>query len=175
MDHQGRTCLQVSRSKEAVRYIPLAVQEGLRVVVSAVKLFDQRYKPLEAYPAERAAKLYVRYALELGATKEVMTELGKVVKVTPEELNKATMIDVLVKQEDGTRTTKTVERGGTGKVKGESASQRFQDLLMEGGRTDDQIFDLVAKQFKLDPSRRSYVGWYRKKLIKDGKNPPEAK
>lgn len=56
-----------------------------------------------------------------------------------------------------------------------SAASRFCELIMEGKKTDDQIFETVQKEFGLDDGKRSYVGWYRNKLRKDGKNPPDAK
>lgn len=59
--------------------------------------------------------------------------------------------------------------------KRESAAQMFQDLIMAGGKTDDQIFAAVQKKFGLDDKKRSYVAWYRNKLTKDGKKPPAAK
>lgn len=59
--------------------------------------------------------------------------------------------------------------------KRESAAQMFQDLIMEGKKTDDQIFAAVKAKYKLDDKKRSYVAWYRNKLTKDGKKPPAAK
>lgn len=56
-----------------------------------------------------------------------------------------------------------------------SASAMFQDLIMEGKLTDDQIFDKVKAEFNLDDSKKSYVKWYRNHLTKQGKNPPAAK
>lgn len=56
-----------------------------------------------------------------------------------------------------------------------SAAAMFQGLIMEGKLTDDEIFALVKEKFGLDDKKKSYVNWYRNKLKKDGKNPPEAK
>jgi hypothetical protein len=56
-----------------------------------------------------------------------------------------------------------------------SAASRFKELIMAGKSTDDKIFEAVQKEFGLDDSKRSYVGWYRNQLRKDGSNPPEAK
>lgn len=56
-----------------------------------------------------------------------------------------------------------------------SAASRFQDLIMEGKLTDDEIFAAVKKEFSLSDEKRSYVSWYRNHLIKKGKNPPAAK
>lgn len=56
-----------------------------------------------------------------------------------------------------------------------SAAQMFQDLIMEGKLTDDQIFEKVQEAFGLDEKKRGYVKWYRNHLTKQGKNPPAAK
>jgi len=57
----------------------------------------------------------------------------------------------------------------------ESAAQMFKDLIMEGKKTDDQIFAAVKAKFNLDDKKRSYVAWYRNQLTKDGKKVPAAK
>lgn len=56
-----------------------------------------------------------------------------------------------------------------------SASQMFQDLIMAGKLTDNQIFEKVQAEFGLDEKKRGYVKWYRNHLKKQGKNPPEPK
>ena len=56
-----------------------------------------------------------------------------------------------------------------------SAAQMFQDLIMAGKLTDDQIFEKVQAEFGLDEKKRGYVKWYRNHLKKQGQNPPEAK
>lgn len=56
-----------------------------------------------------------------------------------------------------------------------SAAQMFQDLIMEGKLTDDQIFAKVQETYGLDEKKRGYVKWYRNHLTKQGKNPPAAK
>ena len=56
-----------------------------------------------------------------------------------------------------------------------SAAQMFQDLIMAGKLTDDQIFEKVQAEFGLDEKKRGYVKWYRNHLKKQGKNPPEPK
>ena len=56
-----------------------------------------------------------------------------------------------------------------------SAAQMFQDLIMAGKLTDDQIFEKVQAEFGLDEKKRGYVKWYRNHLKKQGQNPPEPK
>lgn len=56
-----------------------------------------------------------------------------------------------------------------------SASSRFQELIMEGKLTDEEIFSKVQQEFKLADNKRTYVAWYRNYLRKQGKNPPASK
>lgn len=49
-----------------------------------------------------------------------------------------------------------------------NASQMFRDLILKGGKTDDDIFKAVKERFGLDDSKRNYVGWYRNELKKKG-------
>jgi hypothetical protein len=60
------------------------------------------------------------------------------------------------------------------KEKKPSAASRFQELIMEGKLTDDNIFATVKKEFGLSDDKRGYVTWYRNHLKKNGKNPPAA-
>lgn len=49
-----------------------------------------------------------------------------------------------------------------------SASSMFQGLLIEGKKSDDDIFAEVQAEFDLDDSKRSYVNWNRNHLRKLG-------
>lgn len=42
-----------------------------------------------------------------------------------------------------------------------SSSAMFKGLLLEGGKTDDQIFKAVQKKFGLDDGKKGYVAWNR--------------
>jgi len=77
-------------------------------------------------------------------------------------------IDPVVKTKPAEKPAKTGE-------KKMSAAQMFQDLIMAGKLTDDQIFEKVQAEFGLDEKKRGYVKWYRNHLKKQGQNPPEAK
>ena len=70
---------------------------------------------------------------------------------------------------------KPTEKKPTEKKPRESAARLFQDLIMEGKLTDDQIFKRVQEKFGLDDSKRSYVAWYRNHLKKQGQTVPAAK
>jgi len=63
------------------------------------------------------------------------------------------------------QTVKTVP------VKLVSASSRFKDLILEGGRTDEEIFKICQAEYGLSDDKRSYVSWYRNWLKK---NKPEV-
>lgn len=195
-DHNRRTCLLLERSESSVKYVALNVEDGLSVAVADPKDFDRDYKPMVDYPVERAAKLYVEYSRGLGATEQVMQALGKLTTITKEDVEmatkkKATRAAAPVKTVK--KTTAKATKAPAGKAeksvkekkapaekkakadRGPTAASRFQDLIMEGKKTDDQIFATVQKEFGLDDGKRSYVKWYRNYLTKQGKNPPAAK
>lgn len=195
-DHNRRTCILLERSESCVKYVALDVENGFDVTSADPRDFDRDYKPMVDYPVERAAKLYVEYARGLGATEQVMRMLGKLTTVNQEDIEMATKKKTAraaapVKTAKKA-TTKTAGKTSTKPAKatkekkvpaekkdraprGPTAASRFQDLIMEGKKTDDQIFATVQKEFGLDDSKRSYVKWYRNYLTKQGKNPPAAK
>lgn len=202
-DHQRRTCIQVDRSAGLVKFIPLDIILGLEVHSTSADSFDQRFTPMEGYPVEKACQLFVNYSQTLGATKEAMEYLGQVINVSKQELEMATAkkqttaekpaatkaakpaakkpaaktaevkagrraVDPAVKVKPAAKPAKAGE-------KKPSAAQMFQDLIMAGKLTDDQIFEKVQAEFGLDEKKRGYVKWYRNHLTKQGHNPPEAK
>jgi hypothetical protein len=75
-------------------------------------------------------------------------------------------------EKNGPPTTKAPKEPTERKA---TASSRFQELIMAGKLTDDEIFAAVKKEFGLGDDKRSYVSWYRNHLAKKGKNPPAAK
>lgn len=199
-DHQRRTCLQVERVNGHVKFIPLDVSEGLQVHQTSVDSFDQRFKPMVNYPAEKACQLFLGYSQNIGATKEALDYLGQVITVSKQEFDMATKKAAAASEPAEEKRT-TARRASNGKAeptkagrratdpvvktaktapakageKRESAAQMFQDLIMAGKLTDDQIFEKVQEKFGLDEKKRGYVKWYRNHLKKQGKNPPEAK
>lgn len=200
-DRQRRTCIQVERTGTHVKYIPLDVNEGLQVLTATANEFDQRYEPMVNYPAEKACQLFLNYSQTIGATKEALGYLGQIVNVSKQEADMATTKKTAATEKAAatktaakkaapvTKPAKTVEvKAGRravdpvvkvpAKKTGEkkmSAAQMFQDLIMQGKLTDDQIFEKVQAQFGLDEKKRGYVKWYRNHLKKQGANPPEAK
>jgi hypothetical protein len=197
-DHQRRTCIQVERSAGLVKFIPLDVSLGLEVHSTSADSFDQRFTPMEGYPVEKACQLFSNYSQTLGATKEAMDYLGQVINISKQELEmattkkqtmagklpaakpaskKATPVKTAKAAKPEPESAKTAAKPAkTGeKKKKMSAAQMFQDLIMAGKLTDDQIFEKVQAEFGLDEKKRGYVKWYRNHLKKQGANPPEAK
>ncbi len=200
-DHNRRTCIQVDRSAGLVKFIPLDIILGLEVHSTSADSFDQRFTPMEGYPVEKACQLFVNYSQTLGATKEAMDYLGQIVNVSKQELEMATTKKQTAAEKPaaakaakpvakkaaakptevkaGRRAVDPVVKPATKSAKpGEkkmSAAQMFQDLIMAGKLTDDQIFEKVQAEFGLDEKKRGYVKWYRNHLKKQGQNPPEAK
>lgn len=195
-DHQRRTCLQVERSGGQVKFIPLDVSEGLEVHTTSTDSFDQRFKPMDGYPAEKACQLYLGYSQTIGATKEALGYLGQIINVSKQEFDMATTKKSAAAAAKSA-TTKAPAKAAAKSTKPdpkakpaakapakapaakgekrESAAQMFQDLIMAGKLTDDQIFAKVQEKFGLDEKKRGYVKWYRNHLKKQGMNPPEAK
>lgn len=196
-DRQRRTCIQVERTGTHVKYIPLDVNEGLQVLTATANEFDQRYEPMVNYPAEKACQLFLNYSQTIGATKEALGYLGQIINVSKQEADMATTKKTAATEKAAATKTaakkaapvtkpaaksapaKTVKPAAKPAAKtGEkkmSAAQMFQDLIMQGKLTDDQIFEKVQAEFGLDEKKRGYTKWYRNHLKKQGANPPEAK
>lgn len=105
-DHQRRTCIQVDRIASKVKFITLDVGQGLEVHETSADSFDQRYTPMVGYPVEKACRLYLAYSQNIGATKEAVEYLGRVINITKQES------DMAIKK----KQTKT-EAAATKKVK----------------------------------------------------------
>jgi hypothetical protein len=201
-DFSRRTCIQVERANGHVKYIPLEVSTGFEVQKTSAESFDQRFTPMEGYPAEKACQLYLSYSQNIGATKEALDYLGQIINVSEQEYKMATTKRT---ESAAAKTEKAVTAKANAKTKpaakakpaevkagrhaidpvvkapvktGEkkqSAAQMFQDLIMEGKLTDDKIFEKVQEKFGLDEKKRGYTKWYRNHLKKQGMNPPEPK
>jgi hypothetical protein len=193
----------VERGAGLVKFIPLDIILGLEVHSTSTDSFDQRFTPMEGYPVEKACQLFANYSQTLGATKEAMDYLGQVINVSKQELEMATTKKQTVAEKpaaakavkpvakkaaakptevkagrraiDPVVKAKPAEKPAKPGEKKMSAAQMFQDLIMAGKLTDDQIFEKVQAEFGLDEKKRGYVKWYRNHLKKSGANPPEAK
>ncbi len=173
-DYQGRTVLQLKRDINTVTYVhTYADSNGYHLAYEPVTKFDERFKRID-YPLVKAVGHCLKFALEAGATQDVLGYFGRVVTITEEQ-------HMAAKKKLATKTTTVTDKVTGQKVtkpKGEkkaSAANLFKDLIMKGGQTDDQIFAKVKEAFGLDDKKRGYVAWYRNHLKKSGQNPPDAK
>jgi hypothetical protein len=187
-DHQARGAIELRREGDIVVYVPNGPQ-GLYVERLNAAEFDRTFKPFPDYPTSRAARLFIGFTQNLGGASEVITELGKLVHVTEEEKqmalkklgqNKELRPKVGKPSRPAPAAKSDADKTGekktpVKKTTGPSAATRFKELIMAGKLTDDQIFATVQKEFNLEDKKRSYVGWYRNALKKDGQNPPAAK
>jgi hypothetical protein len=194
-DFNSRTCIEVSRIDGVVSYIPLDIENGFHVLESSESSFDLVFKPIDGYAVKKACELYFKWAISLGASKEALDffksnislsnedyqmALAKATKKAAEKKPAAkkstttTKKAVEVKKAPAKKPVATVAKKAPTKTgdKKPSAASRFMELIMAGKLSDDGIFATVQKEFDLDDSKRSYVGWYRAKLKKDGRNPP---
>lgn len=204
-DHNGRTCINIgpisATDKSQVGYIPMADGEGFQLETTSDVSWEQRYKPMPKYPIDKACQLFLNYCTILGASDEVLDALAQVIPITNEDREMATSkfsnpppTELRGKKKAPAKkkaapkakaapakkaapkkapAKKRAAKAPAGEYK--SAAQMFQELILAGKLTDDEIFAAVQEQFGLDDKKRSYVGWYRNKLKKDGQNPPEGK
>lgn len=156
-DFNRYTTLEVKRTEKHVHHIPLDIVNGLKVHKSPVAKFDFDYKPIPDYCPVKATSHFKRFGEQYGALKEVCQLLGieRVAKVMDETAVKVEKPKVEAKPRKLTQ------------------GAMFMELLMAGKLTDDEIFAQVQQQFSLTPDKKSYVNWYRKRLIKQGKTPPQ--
>lgn len=249
-DAARRSCIQVERGTDTVKFVPLDVENGLAVHECPKREFDDRFKPMADYPADKAVRLFVTYAQSIGATQEVMEYFSRIIKITEREIKmattkksaavervekvtaKKTTLAAAVKAEkeqtaktegkpapttkrSGTKTSlpfepdktaptkandkakaslavkpesvkpktapaakakpaekpTTLKKGPSKAVNAEykSASKMFEALVLEQVLTDDEIFAAVQKKFGLDEKKRSYVGWWKSHLRREGK------
>ena len=124
--------------------------------------------------------------LEVATTKKQTADAGKVEKAATKKakalaeapVKKAAPVKKTeVKKAAPVKKTEVKKAAPVKKteVKKASAAQMFQDLIMEGKLTDEQIFEVVQTEYGLDDKKRGYVRWYRNHLKKSGSNPPEPK
>lgn len=180
-DRQRRTCIVVADDGDHVRFIPLSYDLGLLVESLPAKEFGLLYEVQADYPAERAATLYVQYSHSIGASEEALEFLGHIVKLSPKDIEMASKKPAAKAAAKKAAPAKAAAKkapakaAGEKKERGPSAASMFKELIMAGGKTDDQIFAAVQKKFGLDDKKRSYVAWYRNDLTKKGEKPPAAK
>jgi len=145
-------------SEEALDYLgqmTTVTNEDRIMATTKAKTATTKPAAAKAAPSKEAAPAKVKRPIELKEAAEA-TKPAKAPAKAAEADPKKSMV-------------------GKNKARRHSASQMFQDLIMEGKLTDDQIFEKVQKEFNLDEDKRKYVSWYRNKLKSDGKNLPAPK
>ena len=199
--NDGHLCLVVDQNSKSIIYIPLYTGDlPLQTETTSKQYLNSNYKALPKYPIKQMCQLLWNYAKLIGAEQEVLTYLTEFISLTKEEKLMATKkgttstsknpavkktSKTTAKKAPAKKTSKTTAKKAPAKktsksqqstpTEYKSASAMFQALIMQGKLTDDEIFTVVQDEFNLDDKKRSYVGWYRNKLRKDGKNPPPAK
>lgn len=189
-DHERRTVIvfeDTGSETPLIGFIPLSYENGFEVQRLGAEEFARAYTVMADYPVERAAALYAQYARSIGASKEALDILGRFTKLTSKDIEMATSKKpagkTAAKKTPAAKKAgaskpaakKTAAPKGEAKAPRESAAAMFKELIMAGGKTDDQIFAAVQKKFGLDEKKRSYVAWYRNDLTKKGQKPPAAK
>lgn len=185
IDDHRRTCIEIYRKNGDVHYIAVEYGESIEIHQEQEKDFDKRFKLLEEYPVEKAARLFVEYAKYLGATEPALNKLAQLcnlsksekeaIMATAKKSAKKTEAAKPTKKEPSKPAKPIVKKAPAVKKESGSAAQMFKDLIMAGKMTDDQIFKKVQEKFGLSDNKRSYVNWYRKHLEKQGAKPPKAK
>lgn len=192
-DYSRRTCIAIAKKGKRVSCIQMA--EGAPFELSDIdeSVFDRRYtKRLDDYPVARASKLYVSFAVVLGGSTEALEELGRITPISNKELEMAAAKKAASAAEKpapaAKKSAKAVESAPAKKVAAksaptkaaapvksekesaprETAASMFQELLAMGKHTDAVIFEKVKAKFGLDDKKRSYVGWYRNYMRKQG-------
>jgi len=175
-DFNRRTCIVLERTENLVVYLPMN-GEGLEVLTAAPGHFDKDYKPLDGYPVEKAAALYVEYARHLGATKEAMAELGKLVTVTQADVGAALRQRAAADAKRPTAPPTTTEE----KPKKERTAAKGVRPVVRV-KQDDPPWDTgkakpkaeVATTTKTGKPRAEGVGTFCERLILEGKSNEEV-
>lgn len=81
-DASRKTCLRIHDAKGVTRYVTIQTAASLKASTMKTPAFEVIFKPVPDYPANLAAKLFLRYAQDLGATVEVLDALAKHTPVT---------------------------------------------------------------------------------------------
>lgn len=183
LNYYKHSCIELERDERRVRYIPMT-DTGFEVCEQGLEAFDREYPTVADYPPEKAAAVYARFAQHLGATEAALEALGRFTTISKKEYDMATAKPVTTAAKPaakaaaaagGAKEPKTTKAPAAPKEKRITVASRFQELIMEGKLTDEDIFKTVQKEFGLDDSKKTYVSWYRNYLTKRGKQPPAAK
>lgn len=153
----SKTCLATTEDEDDQTRAIFMEDSQLRVLICNTRSFHRDFKEILNYPIEKAAGHFLDQAVKFGAAREVVDMLKEYVEISQEQLNK-----ILEVQE-----TDSKSKGMSGEYR--SAAEMFRKLILDGKLSDDEIFKEVKQEFGLEDSKRSYVKWYRKELIRKGK------
>lgn len=169
-------------------------EDGRRLGLSVMadQWWDVHLFPTSEDPSVYAGVLKA-YSLHCGADPDAAQVLRRFVTITDEEYTRMTEVAKPAAKKPAAKKTATVaerkkavaaapaakapktpKTPAAPKERARTASTAFCELIMKGKQSDDAIFAAVQKEFGLDDTKRSYVGWYRNKLKKDGMSPPAA-
>lgn len=174
-----KTYLAFERKDGKTRGLQI-LNSGLQIISVPDPIFDKDYRFCAEHLIDRAAEICAEFMKYLGASDEAIEVLKTFRKLTTEEITmaKATAkkrVDPEVPASSAKGKAKAAKAKKGPVTREQTASRMFQQLIMEGKLTDDQIFAKVKTEFGLDDKKRGYVAWYRNHLKKNGSNPPEAK
>jgi len=173
-DHQSRTCIVLEVKGDVVKFIPMGVDNPYGVETYTVEDFCLRYlKPME-YPVSQAARLFVEYARNTGATDEALKALSQHTTITEEEKEMARQSAAKEK----TAPKKAAAKKAPAKKaapKKPSAAAVYREEIM-AGKSFKQICAAVSKKCPdaKEPSE-AYVRYYVNELEKKGEKPPWPK
>lgn len=165
---ENRTVLVLSEEADKVRAIKMS-NAGLEVRTHDAREFHREHTKAN-YNVARCAKLFVGFGRDLGATRDAMKELSKLVTVRDEDVDAAT--EALGKSI--ARTEVTTKKRGSVAVKGnrkpkDNANSMCRRLLEEQKLTDEEIFDEVCKVYpQPEARRRTFVAQQRHYLKRRG-------
>lgn len=173
-----KTCLAYER-KDGHTLALQILESGLQVIAIPDIVFVRDYRFCEEHLVQRCAAIYAEFMQYLGATDEAIEVIKTFTKLKESEITmakaaKAKRTNPEVSPSSAKGKAKVEKEKKASVPKEQTASKMFQDLIMAGKLTDEQIFAKVKADFGLDDKKRGYVAWYRNHLKKQGKNPPEA-
>lgn len=153
-----------------------ASSEALDILTSIINMTQGE---LDMAAAKASAAKTTKTPAEKPAPKAAAEKAPKATKAAPaEKPAKAPKAAAAEKPAPAAKAEKPAKPAKSTEPKAErkpgGVSGRFQELIMDGKMTDDEIFATVKAEFNLDDSKRGYVSWNRAHLRKTGKNPPEA-
>lgn len=142
-DRHRNTCIELSRDG-GVRYIAL-MPSGIILAEMPISKFDDTYvlKQLD-YPVDKAARNYISFARNLGASKEVVSEL---VKLIPEDISKEIkMIAEKRDMNDRIKEAKTASKKKSDEQKPPTTKER--DMMKKAFFGDKKAAVTLAKPAK---------------------------